>query len=186
MCQIFCWKLPNQANNNNNISRCSLIIWSHMTCWQRGLPLLSCWTQGLVPVIQILGTTYPWLLLSTVGPSLRCPLTKVGVCSAFRSQTIEVVHVQTLNWPSLSIRRKQKAALCYRIVNNLSIIKPSFFTPHPCPHLRHTHSSPPYYPHTSSHLSFSVSNWNCLSVSPPAFKRLLKQLFELYIHAYIF
>ena len=41
-----------------------------------------------------------------------------------------------LHWPTLSIRR-QKAALCYRIINNHSIIPSSLFTPHPSPKLRH-------------------------------------------------
>ena len=93
-----------------------------------------------------------------------------------------------VNWPSLSTRRrKRKVALYYRIVKNLSIIDSSFFTPHPCPHLRHAHFLPLYYlPRcTLSHLSsFSVSVipiWNCLppeffSVFLPTFKHLLKLL----------
>ena len=90
-----------------------------------------------------------------------------------------------LQLPSLSIRRrKQKVSLCYRIINNLSVIPHSFFTPHPSPHLRHNHSLPLYYPpiHSVSHLSsLSVSViplWNCpppdLDMSSPSlFKQRL-------------
>ena len=74
-----------------------------------------------------------------------------------------------LQWPTLTVRRrKQKVVLCYRILNNCSIIPPTFFTPHPSPQLRHNHSIPLYYPSvctTSHHSSFSVSVvpiWNCL------------------------
>ena len=93
-----------------------------------------------------------------------------------------------LQWPTLSVRRrKQKVALCYRILNNCSIIPSSFFTPHPSPHLRHNHSLPLYYPpiRSTSHLSsFSVSVvpiWNCLpsdiAAAPPSiFKQRLKLL----------
>ena len=90
------------------------------------------------------------------------------------------------NLPSLSTRRrKQKVALCYRVLNNLSVIPPSFFTLHPSPHLRHNHSLPLYYPPVRSirHLSsFSVSTvplWNSLPPdlvvsSPSQFKQRLK------------
>ena len=93
-----------------------------------------------------------------------------------------------LQLPSLSIRRrKQKVALCYRIVNSLSVLPSSFFTPHPAPHLRHNHSLPLYYPpiHSVSHLSSFSSSviplWNCLSsdiamASPSLFKQRLKML----------
>ena len=41
-----------------------------------------------------------------------------------------------LNWSELSTRRKrQKLLLCNRIVKGYSILPPSFFTPHPFPHL---------------------------------------------------
>ena len=93
-----------------------------------------------------------------------------------------------LQLPSLELRRrKQKVALCYRILNNMSIIPPTFFTAHPSPHLRHNHSLPLYYPpiRSTSHLSsFSISVvplWNNLPVdivlSPPSsFKFRLKLL----------
>ena len=45
--------------------------------------------------------------------------------------------------------QKKKAkgiALCYRIINGLSIIPLTLFTSHPSPHLRHNHSVPLYYP----------------------------------------
>ena len=91
-----------------------------------------------------------------------------------------------LNLPSLATRRKkQKVALCYRILNNFSVIPPSLFIPHPSPHLRHNHSMPLYYPpnRSLSHLSsFAVSTvplWNSLPPdlveSPPSqFKQRLK------------
>ena len=65
--------------------------------------------------------------------------------------------------PSLEMRRrKQKAALCFHIMDNMSIIPPTlqFFTAHPSPPIRHNHSLPLYYPtiHSVSHLSsFSTS-----------------------------
>ena len=65
-----------------------------------------------------------------------------------------------LNWSELSTRRrKQKLLLCNRIVKGYSILPPSFFTPHPFPHLRHNHSLPLYHPpcRSTAHLSsFSV------------------------------
>ena len=97
----------------------------------------------------------------------------------------------SLQLPSLSVRRrKQKVALAYCIINNLSIIPiiPSFFIPHPSPHLRHNHSLPLYCPpiHSTFHLSsFSVSVvplWNRLSSElvmpppPPLFKQRFKEL----------
>ena len=46
-----------------------------------------------------------------------------------------------LNWEKLAARRtSHKLKLCYKIVNNLSIIPPSTFTPHPNPLPRHPHS----------------------------------------------
>ena len=80
--------------------------------------------------------------------------------------------LKLLSWPRLSIRRKkQKVSLCHRIISGHSIIPPSFFSPHPSPHLRHNHHMPLSYPkiRTSAHLSsFSVSViplWNSL---PPS------------------
>ena len=74
-----------------------------------------------------------------------------------------------LNWPELSTRRKkQKLLLCNCILRGYSILPPSFFTPHPFPHLRHNHSLSLYHPTCRSiaHLSsFSVSVvplWNHL------------------------
>ena len=74
-----------------------------------------------------------------------------------------------LNLPRLSTcRTRQKLSLCYRIVTGRSITPPRFFTPHPCPHLRHNHHLSLYYPsfRTSAHKSsFSVSVvplWNSL------------------------
>ena len=76
-----------------------------------------------------------------------------------------------LNWSELSTRRKkQKLLLCNRIVKGYSILPPSFFTPHPFPHLRHNHSLPLYHPpcRSTAHLSsFSVSVvplWNHLPI----------------------
>ena len=95
-----------------------------------------------------------------------------------------------LHWPTLSIkRRRQKAALCYRIISNHSIIPSSLFTPpHPSPKLRHKHSIPLSYPQVLStcHLSsFAISVvpiWNCLrpdvvtAPSSDSFKGSLKLL----------
>ena len=90
-----------------------------------------------------------------------------------------------LHWPTLSIRRRQKAALCYRIISNHSFIPSSLFTPHPSPKLRHKHSIPLYYPQvrSTSHLSsFGVPIWNCLppdvvtAPSSDSFKGSLKLL----------
>ena len=76
-----------------------------------------------------------------------------------------------LNWSELSTRRKkQKLSLRNRIVKGYSILPPSFFTPHPFPHLRHNHSLPLYHPpcRSTAHLSsFSVSVvplWNHLPI----------------------
>ena len=97
--------------------------------------------------------------------------------------------LSALAWPSLADRRKrQKLALCFRILKGHSLIPSSFFTPHPSPHLRHNHSYPLFYPlcHSRSHLSsFNISViplWNCLPShlvnvsSPDSFKRGLKLL----------
>ena len=77
--------------------------------------------------------------------------------------------LRLLNLPCLSTRRtRQKLSLGYRIVTCRSIIPPRFFTPHLCPHLRHNHHLPLYYPsfRTSAHkssLSVSVVPlWNSL------------------------
>ena len=40
-----------------------------------------------------------------------------------------------LNWSELSTRRKKQKLLCNQIVKGYSILPPSFFTPHPFPHL---------------------------------------------------
>ena len=46
-----------------------------------------------------------------------------------------------LNWQTLNTRRKiQKLKVCYNILNNLSIIPATTFTPHPHPSPRHPHS----------------------------------------------
>ena len=97
--------------------------------------------------------------------------------------------LSNLLWPTLADRRKrQKLALCFRIVKGNSLIPSSFFTPHPSPHLRHNHSLPLYYPtcHSRSLLSsFAISvvpRWNCLPSSLVdvssinSFKRGLKLL----------
>ena len=77
--------------------------------------------------------------------------------------------LELLKLPRLSTRRKrQKLSLCYRIVTGRSIIPPSFFIHHPCPHLRHNHHLPLYRPrvrttaHQSSFSASVIPLWNSL------------------------
>ena len=74
-----------------------------------------------------------------------------------------------LNWQTLTIRRKiQKLKVCYNILNNLSIIPATSFTPHPHPSPRHPHSKVLFIPYTSTYahkFSFFVDViplWNSL------------------------
>ena len=74
-----------------------------------------------------------------------------------------------LNWQTLSTRRKiQKLKVCFNIMNNLSIIPPSTFIPHPHPSPRHPHSKVLFIPYTSTYahkFSFFVDViplWNSL------------------------
>ena len=95
------------------------------------------------------------LYKSLVLPTLDCCSSLWDPHYAIYSKKLESVQtfaarIISKNWrgsssdllprPSLFIRRKkQKVALCYRRVNNFSVILSSFFTPHPSPHLRHNH-----------------------------------------------
>ena len=75
---------------------------------------------------------------------------------------------QSLNLKLLSTRRRiQKLTLCYKIVNNLSCIPASTFTPNPRPSPRLHHSKPLHMPFVSTiaHKSFFIdiiSHWNSL------------------------
>ena len=76
-----------------------------------------------------------------------------------------------LNWQPLHVRRKlQKLKVCYNdIINNLSIIPPSVFIPHPHPSPCIHHSKPLFKPfaRTNAHkFSFFIdiiSAWNALT-----------------------
>lgn len=99
---------------------------------------------------------------------------------------------KSLNWPTLSQRRKiQKLKICYNILNNLSIIPPTSFIPHPHPSPRHPHTKTLFTPFvsTSAHkFSFFIDvihHWNSLplhvvnSPSPSSFKHnLTKHLIQ--------
>ena len=143
--------------------------------------------------LKISGVTYPGLLFLLMGPSFCHPYQYTRVHQKFAARMVtrnwKGIYsdlLARLHWPTLSIRRRrQKAALCYRIISNHSIIPSSLFTPHPSPKLRHKHSIPLYYPQvrSTSHLSsFGVPIWNCLppdvvtAPSSDSFKGSLKLL----------
>lgn len=126
---------------------------------QLGLRLNAAKTNILLFILRRKSVLQP-LLSVDVSPIQQVDsVTYLGVC--LTSNLTWASHIDgsyanlssQLNWSCLfTRRRKQKTALCYRIVNH----GPSFFTLHPCPHLRHiTHSSPLYYSPilTLSHLS---------------------------------
>ena len=70
-------------------------------------------------------------------------------------------HLNRLNWSRLeAIRKRQKLALCHRILPGHSIIPPSIFVPHPCPHLRHNNPFLLYYP-TLFYLSSLILFYKC-------------------------
>ena len=80
--------------------------------------------------------------------------------------------LSTLRWQTLSSRRKcQKLKICYNILNGLSIIHPTAFTPHPRPSPRHPHSKPLFKPYVktlgykSSFFISVVPAWNSLPAS---------------------
>ena len=67
----------------------------------------------------------------------------------------------TLNWEPLSLRRKvQKLKVCFNILNNLSIIPPDTFIPHPHPvtYIIKHFLDPLYTPTHTDHLFLSVSS----------------------------
>ena len=66
----------------------------------------------------------------------------------------------TLNWEPLSLRRKvQKLKVCFNILNNLSIIPPDTFIPHPHPvtYIIKHFLDPLYTPTHTDHLFLSPS-----------------------------
>ena len=98
--------------------------------------------------------------------------------------------LNSLNWQPLQTRRRLiKLKVCYNILNNYSCIPPSVFTPHPYPHLRHSHSKMVLRPNakTNSHkYSFFIDVipiWNSLppdvinSPSPMSFKARISALY---------
>ena len=95
--------------------------------------------------LKISGVTYPGLLFLLMGPSFCHPYQYTRVHQKFAARMVtrnwKGIYsdlLARLHWPTLSIRRRrQKAALCYRIISNHSIIPSSLFTPHPSPKLRH-------------------------------------------------
>ena len=67
----------------------------------------------------------------------------------------------SLNWPTLSQCRKvQKLKICYNILNNLSIIPPTYFIPHPHPSPRHPHTKTLFTPFVTTYQQCS-----CLSTA---------------------
>ena len=77
--------------------------------------------------------------------------------------------LRQVKWPSLLVRRKKhKVSVCHRILFGYSIIHPSVFTPHTCPHLRHSHCYPLHRPnvrtlsHQSSFVVSGIPLWNSL------------------------
>ena len=98
----------------------------------------------------------------------------------------------SLNLKLLFTRRHiQKLKFCYKIVNNLSCIPASTFTPHPHPSPRLHHSKPLHMPfvstitHKSSFFINIISHWNSLPneiiscTSVDSFKRHLHNYFSL-------
>jgi len=96
--------------------------------------------------------------------------------------------LNSLNWQPLQTCRRLMLKVCYNILNNYSCIPPSVFTPHPYPHLRHSHSKMVLRPNakTNSHkYSFFIdviSIWNSLppdvinSPCPMSFKARISLL----------
>ena len=116
------------------------------------------------------GTGYMCIFMSSLvpRPSARLPVL-YRVSGNETSLCLPRVHyyvflelvIQTSSVNKLGTRRnRQKLLLCNHIWRGYSILPPSFFIPHPFPHLRHNHPLPLYHPNCRSTAylsSFSAS-----------------------------